>query len=52
MIQENLLKYEYELKPLTNDFHASKGSDIALNDVNVRIYCLLRFFLYMCMYKE
>lgn len=38
MISDNLLDYQYELKPLSDDFHTTKDSDIFVNDTNVRIY--------------
>jgi hypothetical protein len=37
MIQDNLFDYQYELKPLSDDFNTTKDSDIF---VNVRIYLL------------
>lgn len=40
MISDNLLDYQYELKPLVNGFHLKKDSDMLVNDGNVRIYLL------------
>ena len=52
MIQDNLLDYQYELKPLADDFHTTKDSNIFVNDANVRIdfllICMTLFLSLIC----